>query len=65
MPNRNVSVVMMASTDLAFGRDDDTRLQLTRTEDGTVFLSAIVGNEPSVRLNIRISQAEWKRASKL
>jgi len=64
MPNGNKSVVMLASTDLAFGRDDDVCVQLTATPTGDVFLSAMVGNEPGQRLYVRVSADEWNHARK-
>ncbi len=60
----NRSIVMLASSDLSFGRWDDARVQLTSTPSGHVFLSAMVGNEPGQRLNVRISPDEWERARK-
>lgn len=61
----NKSVVMMASTDLAFGTEEDVRVQITSTPTGQVFISAIVGNEPGARLNVRISPEEWARVKSI
>lgn len=60
MADGNKSVVILASTSLAFV-DNDSRVQFTRTPDGSMFVTVIVGNEANARVHLRITPEEWSR----